>query len=111
MRFILTFKPAEHTCTTARAEMAELCARLRADGVLQSAIGLRRSEAGARVRLAGDRASVTDGPFTETKELIAGLAIVDVPDKATAVEVARKFLAVGGGGESEVREVNEAAIY
>jgi hypothetical protein len=111
MRFILTFKPTEQCSTNAHPKMVELCARLRAEGVLQSAIGLRGSEAGARVRLAGDRASVTDGPFAETKELIAGLAIVDVPDKATAVDLAREFLAVGGGGESDVREVNEAANF
>jgi hypothetical protein len=111
MRFVLTFKPAEQCPANGHAKMAELCARLRAQGVLQSAIGLRGSEAGARVRLAGDRVSVTDGPFAETKELIAGLAIVDVPDRATAVELARQFLAVGGGGESEVREVNDAANF
>jgi hypothetical protein len=110
MRFVLLFKPAEQCSTNAHPQMAELCARLRADGVLRSAIGLRGSEAGARVRLAADRVSVTDGPFAETKELIAGLAIVDVPDKATAVAVARQFLAVGGG-ECEVREVNEAAEF
>ena len=111
MRFVLTFQPTAQCSANAHPEMAELCARLRAEGILQSAIGLRGSEAGARVRLSGDRLSVTDGPFAETKELIAGVAIVDVPDKATAIEVARRFLAVGGGGESDVREVNPAADF
>jgi hypothetical protein len=110
MRFVLLFKPAEQCSTNAHPRMVELCARLRAEGVLQSAIGLRGTEAGARVRLTVDRVTVTDGPFAETKELIAGLAIVDVPDKAKAIEVARQFLAVGGG-ECEVRQANEAAEF
>ena len=45
--------------------------------------------------------TVTDGPFTETKELIAGFAIVQVKSKAEAVELAKRFLKLAGDGESE----------
>ncbi len=110
MRFVLTFKP-DHPCQDSPTGMAELCTRLRAAGILEAVIALSGSEAGARVRLTGDRLGVTDGPFAETKELIAGLAVVNVPDKAAAVELAHQFLALGGGGESEVRAVNEAAHF
>jgi hypothetical protein len=115
MRFVLMFKPdkipppGEHACKQNLPEMAELCGRLKAAGILQTAIGLLGSEAGARVRLSGNRLSVTDGPFAEAKELVAGVAGVDVASRAAAVELAKKFLTIAGGGESEVREVDEPA--
>src|SRR5437763_11820365 len=91
--------PGEHACKQNLPEMAELCGRLKADGVLQAAIGLLGSEAGARVRQTGGRLSVTDGPFAEAKELVAGVAVVEVPSKAAAVELAKQFLTIAGGGE------------
>jgi hypothetical protein len=50
--------------------------------------------------------SVTDGPFIETKELVAGFAILECESKAHAIELAKRFLqVVGGDGESEVRQM------
>jgi hypothetical protein len=114
MRFLLTIKPdrnpesGEHTCKQHVPEMAQLMGELKAAGVLLSAIGLRGSETGARLRLTGEKLTVTDGPFAEAKELIAGVALVDVPSKEAAVELAERFLRIAGDGESDVREVNEA---
>src|SRR4051812_25473265 len=102
MRFVLMFKPdknpapGEHSCKQNVPEMAELVGRLKAAGVLQTAIGLRGSEAGARVRLSGSRLSVTDGPFAEAKELVAGVAVVEVQSKEAAVELAQQFLTIAG---------------
>jgi hypothetical protein len=113
MRFVLMFKPdrqpdpGEHSCKQNLPEMAALVTELRATGVLQSAIGLLPGEAGARVRLSGNRLSLTDGPFAEAKELVGGVAVVDVPSKQAAVELAERFLRIAGGGESEVRQVDE----
>jgi len=49
--------------------------------------------------------NVTDGPFPETKELIAGYAIIQTKTKAEAVEWTKRFLTVAGDGESEIRQV------
>ena len=89
--------------------MATLIGELTAAGVLLSATGLLGSETGARLRLSGTRLIVTDGPFAEAKELVAGVAVVDVPSKAEAVELAEEFLRIAGGGDCEVRQVDEPA--
>ena len=47
--------------------------------------------------------TVTDGPFTETKELVAGFAIIEVPSMAEAIEWTKRFLSVVGEGQSEIR--------
>jgi hypothetical protein len=55
-------------------------------GILLDAAGLKPSKFGARVRFAGDKRSVVDGPFAETKELLAGYWILEVKDLAEAIE-------------------------
>jgi hypothetical protein len=54
---------------------------------------------------------VTDGPFTESKELIAGFAIVRTKTKAEAIELAKRFLKIAGDGESEIREMHDAPAF
>ena len=64
----------------------------RADGgILKDTAGLQPSS-GFRVRLSGGKLKVSDGPFTEAKELVGGYAIVEVPSREKALEVARKFM-------------------
>jgi hypothetical protein len=61
-------------------------------GVLLAGEGLRPSTEGAsRITVSGDKKTITDGPFTETKELIAGFAIMQVRSKEEAVEWGRRF--------------------
>ena len=55
-------------------------------GVLVDAMGLQSSAKGARVKFAGDRRIVTDGPFAETKELIAGFWIIQVKSRQEAID-------------------------
>ena len=55
-------------------------------GIMLDAAGLQASSKGARIRFTGDKRSVIDGPFTETKELIAGYWIIQVKNKAEAIE-------------------------
>jgi hypothetical protein len=50
---------------------------------------------------------VTDGPFPETKELVAGFALIQAKSKAEAIEWTKRFLTVVGEGESEVRQIFE----
>ena len=63
-----------------------------ADGSLVDTGGLLPSEAGARVRLERGEMRVLDGPFTETKEVIGGWAILNAPTKADAIRIATEFL-------------------
>jgi hypothetical protein len=74
-------------------------------GVLVDTGGILPSAQGARVRLAGGKLTVTDGPFPETKELIVGYAIVQVASKAEAIEVSRRFMSIAGDGEGEIRQL------
>ena len=74
-------------------------------GVFISGEGLQPSSKGARVRFAGNKRMVTDGPFAETKELVAGYAILQFTAKADAIAWTRRFVQVDAplrlGGESE----------
>ena len=54
---------------------------------------------------------MTDGPFTETKELIGGFALLEVGSKEEAIELAARFLKMMGEGECEIRQLFEAADF
>ncbi len=75
--------------------------------------GLKSSHRGKRIRLHDGRLSVIDGPFTETKELVGGFAIMDLEDDAEALDVATKFMELHRlhwpefEGESELRPFEE----
>ena len=79
------------------------------DGTLVDTGGLRPSKDGFRVRLAGGKLSVKDGPFTESKEVIGGWAILNAATKEDALRIAREFMELHRKhwpefeGESEVR--------
>ena len=89
--------------------MGAFVARTRKEGRLVDTGGLLPSKDGARVRLEGGKITVVDGPFTETKEVIGGWAILEAPTKAEAIRVATEFMELhrthwpGFEGESEVR--------
>jgi hypothetical protein len=80
-------------------------------GWLVSTEGCLPSALGARVRLSDSKLTVTDGPFTEAKELVGGFAILRVNSKNEAIELAKKFLPVAGDGECELRQLYEAGEH
>lgn len=91
-------------------EMARYHEELHQAGVLLDGSGLQPSAKGWRIRYAGDRRTVIDGPFTEAKELIAGYTIIDVASREEAMEWARRFpnpAGHGKEGEIEVRQMFE----
>jgi len=92
------------------ADMGQLIEELTRTGQLVSTAGLRPTAEGVRVRLhRGGQLSVIDGPFTETKEVIGGYAILEAQSKAEAVELTRRFLKVHGTDwdiECEVRPLD-----
>jgi hypothetical protein len=84
------------------------------DGTLIESGGLLPSKDGARVRLSSGRITITDGPFTESKEIIGGYAIINADSKAEAIRVAEEFMELhrkhwpAFEGESEVRPMYES---
>jgi hypothetical protein len=92
------------------ADMGKYNEELAKAGVLLAGEGLQPSSKGARVRFSGDKRTVIDGPFTETKELVAGFWIIQVRSKAEAIEWVKRVPNPFPGTESEIeiRQVFEA---
>jgi hypothetical protein len=117
MRFMIMVKataqseagemPADDSVFAAMATYHEELAKA---GVLLDASGLQPTSKGWRVRYSAGKRSVIDGPFTETKELIAGYTLIQVRSREEAMEWARRFPAPFGeaaDGEIEVRPLYE----
>ncbi len=90
-------------------EMGKFNEELVNAGVLLAGEGLHPSSKGARIRFSGDKRTVVDGPFTETKELVAGFWLIQVKSKEEAIEwVKRVPNPDDAEGEIEIRQVFEA---
>ena len=116
MRFMTIVKSTETSAPPPQALMdaiAKLGAEAASKGVMVEMGGLLPTAMGARVRLAGGRLTVTDGPFTEAKEVIGGYAVYAVKSKAEALEWTKRFMALhqehwkGWEGEVELRQLYE----
>jgi hypothetical protein len=90
------------------AEMGKLIEDGMKAGYLLSVEGCLPSAMGARVRLSNGKVTVTDGPFTEAKEVVGGLAILRANSKEEAIKLADQFLRVAGDGECELRQLYDA---
>lgn len=119
MRFLVMVKatPTSEAGVAPTAEMTELFAAMGAyneelakAGVLLAAEGLAPSSQGARVRFSGDQRTVTDGPFAETKELVAGFWLFQCASMAECVEWVKRAPNPMPGEDSdiEIRQVMEA---
>jgi hypothetical protein len=93
------------------ARMGKFMEEMGKAGVLLSTEGLQPSSRGSRVRLRGGKLTVTDGPFTDLKEIVAGYALIQVKTKEDAIQWTKRFLEVAGDGESEVRQLFEASDF
>jgi hypothetical protein len=91
-------------------EMGKFNEELARAGVILAAEGLQPSSKGARVRFDGPRRTVIDGPFAETKELIAGFWLWQVKSKEEAIEWLKRA-PFGGGTEVEIRQVFETEDF
>lgn len=87
------------------ADMAKYNEQLVKAGVMLAGEGLQATSKGARVRFAGDKRTVIDGPFTESKELIAGFWLLQAKSKEEVVEWVKR--APFSEGEIEIRQVFE----
>src|ERR1044071_9310544 len=94
-------------------EMGKYNEELVKAGVLLAAEGLQPSSKGARVRFSGDKRTVIDGPFAETKELIAGFWLFQVKSQEKAIEWVKRCPnpMPGTEAEIEIRQVFEAADF
>jgi hypothetical protein len=88
-------------------KMSALIEEMTKAGVLQATGGLASTKKGARIRYEGGKRTVIDGPFAESKELVAGYAIVDLPSKAAAIEWTTRFGEVVKVNEIEVRQMGQ----
>jgi hypothetical protein len=108
MRFLSIYKAVETNTPPSPelvARMERLIEESMRDGSLIATEGCLPSALGARVRRSSGKVTVTDGPFTESKELVAGFAILEAKSKEEAIELAKKFLDVAGEGECELRQI------
>jgi len=111
MRFLCLYKPSkpEGTPPTQQemATMGKLVEEGLKSGKLLATEGCLPSSKGARIRLADGKFKVTDGPFTESKEVVGGMAVIQADSKEEAIEQVKAFLKVAGDGETELRQLYE----
>jgi hypothetical protein len=111
MKFLSIYKSAERGVPPTQEEMDKMGKLIEQEmkaGTLLATEGCLPSALGARVRMSSGKVTVTDGPFTEAKEVIGGFAILQANSKAEAIEMTKRFLEVVGEGECELRQVYEA---
>jgi hypothetical protein len=92
------------------SDMADYHEQLAKAGVLLDASGLQPTSKGFRIKYSGGKRTVIDGPFTESKELIAGYTLIQVKSREEALEWAKRFPAPFGeqeDGEIEIRQLYE----
>jgi hypothetical protein len=114
MLFMMMVKSAENAAAPPQ-ELMEAVARLSAqetkEGKLVASGGLAPTATSSRVRLSGGKLAVLDGPFTETKEVVGGYAVMEFSSREAAVQGAVEFMELhkkywpGWEGETEVRQI------
>jgi hypothetical protein len=116
MRFMILVKASEESeagvlpSQELLAEMGKYNEELVKAGVMLAGEGLHPSSKGTRVKFSGDKRTVTDGPFAETKELLAGFWLWQVKSKEEAIEWLKRA-PFDGGTEIEIRQVFEAEDF
>ncbi|HET9727753.1 MAG TPA: YciI family protein [Gemmatimonadales bacterium] len=118
MKFLMMIKHAESNRSQPIPQglmdaMGEFVGEGLKSGILKDTAGLKPTSEGFRVRLSKGQLKVSDGPFTEAKEVIGGYALVELPSKQEALKVARQFMDLHRvhwpefEGESEVRPLED----
>src|SRR5919204_6479628 len=116
MKFLVIVKASEESeagaipSTEALTAMGKFNEELSRAGIMLAAEGVRPSSKGKRVRFEGNKRTVIDGPFAETKELVAGFWIWQVKSIDEAVEWLKRA-PFGGGAEIEIRPIFEEADF
>ena len=112
MRFLSLYKHAKSEGTPPSQQEMEEMGKLVEEGFkagwLLATEGCLPTALGARVRQANGKVTVTDGPFTEAKEVVGGFALLQAKSKEEAIQLAKDFLKVAGDGECEIRQIYES---
>ena len=116
MRYLMMFRASDESEAWAQpsekslTEMGLVMAEMAEKGVLLAGEGLLPSERGFRLQLSSGKRRVVDGPFAETKELIAGFCLIEVASREEALEWGWRCLAADDGntGKLEIRQVASA---
>jgi hypothetical protein len=112
MRFLCLYKSAKAEGTPPTdghmAEMGKFVEESFKSGTLLATEGCLPIALGARIRKTNGNFKVTDGPFTEAKEIVGGFALIQAKSKEEAIEHAKAFMNVAGDGEVEIRQVYDA---
>lgn len=113
MRFLSIYKTVETGVAPSKDHIDRMTVLIEEGfkgGWLLSTEGCLPSAKGARVRRSGDAVTVTDGPFTEAKEMVGGFAILRAASREEAVVLTKRFLSIAGSGECELRELYEVPV-
>ena len=117
MRFLSMIRVQENTgkqpSERMMTEMGKLMGEMKSAGKLLDTAGLAPTAQSKRVRLRGGKISVVDGPFTETKEVVGGFAILEAGSMQDAIELTKHFLKIHGQEwdiECEVRQLDGADV-
>lgn len=110
MRFMMTVPASAAPSPETLAKMAEYNKTLRKAGVLLALDGLFPPSTGARVTFADGKATVTDGPFAESKEVIGGYWIIQVGSREEAIEWARRA-PMSNSGVIDIRQIAEIGDF
>jgi hypothetical protein len=84
-------------------EMGQFIEEMTKAGVLLATGGLEPN--GIRIKSSGGEVTVTDGPFAEAKEAVVGFALIEVRSREEAIELSKRFWAIVGDGEGEIKQV------
>jgi hypothetical protein len=116
MRFMVIVKATKDSesgvlpTTEQLSEMGRFNEEMVKAGVMLAADGLQASSKGARIKFSGEKRTVTDGPFAETKELVAGFWLIQTKSKAEAIEWIKRA-PFDNNEEVEIRQVFEAEDF
>jgi hypothetical protein len=105
---IMTIDPSQMTPPTAEemATMGAFIEELRAEGKLVDTGGALPGQLEMKIQRSGEKYTVTDGPFTEAKEVVGGYALFDVASRDEAVALTRRFLDLAGNATCHLHEVS-----
>ena len=110
MKFLSIYQTQERNTPPTQEEMDRMGKLIEEgfkSGKLVATEGCLPSAHGARIRQSNGQASVTDGPFTESKEIVGGFAIIEVGSKQEAIEYVKEFMRLAGDGVCELRQLYE----
>ncbi len=107
MRFMTLWRPARNAKPPSSEEMGKLIVEMTKAGALVETGGWNPTSPATVLKNSNGKVSVTDGPYAETKELIAGFALIEVKSKEEATEWGIRFLKIAGEGTSEMRPLGD----